>query len=299
VPVASQPSGWVSRLFRYLYTRGSVVLYVAMFAALMYAGPALLWELFDPPQGHGLVVEEGACVQVSGRVVWPGPRAVVIRRSDLQASGGRTSLPMARLLSLNYGGLGAEGCAKPPPIQASTAAMTYLLGTPQALHPEMRSTSLIPFPTDKLPCDRNFEGHKAAMPDDAYVASLHKLADLLISCKGEPKPIIDVRGYASSRQFNCPQRGAEKWNDDLAEVRRRNVLTVMAEHHPDLWKHVTVHRLDGPRWREGESPRTTAFEFFDRPDISADPDPRREYLARHVEIEIVYAGSCAKPISKK
>jgi hypothetical protein len=300
----AQPRGGVRRALTWLLAAVrdilSVPVKVLVFALGMYAFPALVWTFLRPPEVYVTVAEGRTCTDVLGHIAWPGPTGLVLRSSanafDLSK---HVSLDAARVLAVHYGAPGPTACQDVSPMHLTlgSSTTTYVIGEPSIEKLENRSTILIPFPVGKIACNADLEKHPAARPDKPYNKSLKEIAKLLVSCSNAKfKPIIDVRGYASSSQFECQQKGlVEDRNEELADRRRKSVLAIMAQAEPDFTSRVEVHRLEGPRWRENEKVRQTSLELFDRVVGDRSPEKQREYLSRHVELEVIYIGDCANP----
>ena len=209
-------------------------------------------------------------------------------------------------------GYGVVGSTLAPATNAIVATSFIYAGAEPSISTNNRV--LLPvFPNDvpannaaTLTCEDKLK--RLAEPDKRTEEGIRQLACGLRSCSG-PKPaeqvVIDVQGFASSREFACNGGPSNDWNLKLAEARRQSIAAILNSslenvgHCASLSDKDARLGVDHPlqfdpnlsqaRWKEISS-MVTARQLVD--EQGTDVDRGREILSRRVDIVIKSKGKC-------
>lgn len=142
---------------------------------------------------------------------------------------------------------------------------------------------------------------KLATVDESAVQTIRTVACGLRMCSTAQKPVIvDIRGFASSKDFSCEGEPSSITNLQLAEQRRIRVIELLTgsldgalncsePERAGLLKIKPSTNVD--RWDGNYGKMIAERDFNDRP--TGAPDRAREILTRRVDIVLLERGSCA------
>lgn len=245
------------------------------------------------------------CQQYQGDVTWQSPSTIKMNLDD----GRKIAFSLSDVRAFSFDKTSAiesrNPCFVPPENQrAVDIRVGNLVARPQVDYSASignRSAILIPFSNETVGCElADYRLHNSTQPSEAFRDSFRYLRAALFSCSDGRKPIIDVRGYHSPKKFNCPQKSSDYLNRKLAQSRRQNVLmglyganvfSEIQKMEKDFLEKVQIIRTstDYRPYEDQTYSEDIKSEYFQLLNDSSD---ELEYLARHVEIEIVYGGSC-------
>lgn len=220
------------------------------------------------------------CALAFGKILWAGPGDLILR--DTTASEGRLTLIPLR------SGLRMQQALKAPPPCIPVVGNGPPLTLISVLNPgvQIRRSAVIPFFPGPVHGCGSLYGQGTSLTADGRTF-LSRLKDILKSCSKDRPARIDVRGFASTKEFACTTADqARQLNWDLAEKRREVVLTALGAKRSSDGKRWfdTPFALDpdsANRWSSEEEMRSG--KLFNDSDQS---------IARYVEIRVKDGGDC-------
>ena len=253
-------------------------------------------------------VTEGTCVISEGRVLWPGPMEVVVWDNKAGAIAVIPRNQVARISRADPSAIPVTPLCQQR-LLATTSSPTVLSTTvnvsPQS--PSYKGVVVIPFEDDKkkVTCMGEIRGQPSASVRPELVPILVKVSNAFAACKANggsdyKLPIIDVRGFASSLEFDpgCGVNGDDR-NRQLAEARRESVLRAMKSKHgifdfdvaSKKWvaPFATLEPAGAERWASFQHMRDAQAV---RDKLSGQASPDREALSRRAEIWFLDLAGC-------
>ncbi|QND79585.1 hypothetical protein H4W19_14725 [Pseudoxanthomonas mexicana] len=265
----------------------SAVIYVALLGAALSG-------FYSPPSYAAFVVNptsNSACRVAGGTVMWAGPGRIVLL--DNARDEGRVQLISSHLIAGLRSGLQLPECnAGSDNLAGPSTGIVSMIHADARILPR---SLIIPFMDDvRGGCnDTKIYGEGTMLSDTSTKQVISQLKKSLENCRikhGDRfrPPVIDIRGFASLKEFSCASaRDQGKLNLALAEMRRTRVLEALASlsspssdgnWHPENF---VLQPSGVRRWDSHADMRR--FTMFDD---SIDP------VARYVELRLVDGGSC-------
>ncbi len=258
----------------------------------------------------------GTCVVDRGRILWPGPGGVVVMGGSepLVQGESRAFSQVSILRSESVSQLKRSAGGQSPPLcseQSHHAPLLLNVSVPNnSLSVELRRLIVLPVFTAPVSCDDvemdgqrlRTIGHRGggSRVDASSEQILRNIGRGIVACGVNRPVVVDVRGYASSSEFDCGDlslRSSDELNVDLAEIRRRDVIDRLRDHVPRGHEpeRLVVVMEDQPRWgakslSDAHKRMTNSRVFEDR--NGSIVERNREALSRYVEIEVLSPGDC-------
>lgn len=244
------------------------------------------------------IVSSRICSLAHGSVLWAGPGEVIVNRLD----GRLTAIDRSRVARMSRGEATSPRCEEEtrPVERAGLDLVPTQIHISSTLQGKDQATFAVPFQSPKASIDCNFSSDSpgVGVGDDSTRAWLGSVGRALVAC-GERtgrRPLVDIRGFASSTPFICPGEDSEKLNLKLAEMRRANVLRIMFHERGFSGSPLAPPTIDlvmAGKTRWGSPQHMHDFDpINDRP--SGAQTAVAGALTQRVEVLINEVGACSK-----